>query len=63
MRLSRTPKTVLKIEAVDCVDAILMHPLLDNIHIGLNDLHLSYGLTFLFEPLVTCVGLRLGFFV
>lgn len=39
-------------EAVECLDSILEHPLIDNIHIGLNDLHLSYGLTFMFEPLV-----------
>ncbi len=38
-------------EAVACMDEILTHPLLEEIHIGLNDLHLSYGLTFLFEPL------------
>lgn len=38
-------------EAVECVDAVLKHPLLDDIHIGLNDLHLSYGMTFLFELL------------
>ena len=36
-------------EAVECLDAVLAHPMLDNIHIGLNDLHLSYGLTFMFE--------------
>lgn len=38
-------------EAVECLDAVLEHPLLDDIHIGLNDLHLSYGLTFMFELL------------
>lgn len=38
-------------EAVECLDDVLEHPLIDNIHIGLNDLHLSYGLTFMFEPL------------
>lgn len=38
-------------EAVACLDAVLEHPLLDDIHIGLNDLHISYGLTFLFELL------------
>ena len=38
-------------EAVEIIDEILMLPLLDEIHIGLNDLHLSYGLTFMFEPL------------
>lgn len=36
-------------EAEACLDAVLEHPLLDGIHIGLNDLHLSYGLTFMFE--------------
>ena len=36
-------------EAEACLDAVLEHPLLDNIHIGLNDLHLSYGLNFMFE--------------
>ena len=39
-------------EAAECLDAVLENLLLDEIHIGLNDLHLSYGLTFLFEPLV-----------
>lgn len=38
-------------EAVECMDAVLDHPLLDDIHIGLNDLHLSYGMTFMFELL------------
>lgn len=38
-------------EAVECLDAVLDNPLLDEIHIGLNDLHLSYGLTFMFELL------------
>lgn len=38
-------------EAVACLDAVLEHPLLDDIHIGLNDLHLSYGMTFMFELL------------
>lgn len=36
-------------EAAECLDEILEHPLLEEIHIGLNDLHLSYGLTFMFE--------------
>lgn len=39
-------------EAVECLDAVLEHPLLGDIHIGLNDLHLSYGLTFMFEPMI-----------
>ena len=38
-------------EAEECLDHVLKHPLLDEIHIGLNDLHLSYGLTFMFELL------------
>lgn len=38
-------------EAVECLDTILDNPLIDEIHIGLNDLHLSYGLTFMFELL------------
>lgn len=36
-------------EAEACLDAVLEHPFLDGIHIGLNDLHLSYGLDFMFE--------------
>lgn len=36
-------------EAEACLDTVLEHPLLEGIHIGLNDLHLSYGLTFMFE--------------
>lgn len=38
-------------EAVECLDEVLTNPLVDEIHIGLNDLHLSYGLTFMFELL------------
>ena len=38
-------------EAAEIIDEILEAPLLDEIHIGLNDLHLSYGLTFMFELL------------
>ena len=38
-------------EAVDCVDTLLAMGGFDEIHIGLNDLHLSYGLTFMFELL------------
>lgn len=52
-------KTILLLEtkeAVECLDNILEeHRLgninIDEIHIGLNDLHLSYGLTFMFELL------------
>jgi hypothetical protein len=39
-------------EAVDIVDDVLRIPGVDEIHIGLNDLHLSYGLDFMFELLV-----------
>ena len=38
-------------EAVECLDEVLKLPNIDEIHIGLNDLHLSYGLTFMFELL------------
>lgn len=38
-------------EALEVLDEVLENPLLDEIHIGLNDLHLSYGLTFMFELL------------
>ena len=59
-------------EAVEIIDEVLEHPLLDEIHIGLNDLHLSNGLTFMFELLangtVECLcdkfkekGIKYGF--
>lgn len=38
-------------EAVECLDQVLELRGFDEIHIGLNDLHLSYGLTFMFELL------------
>lgn len=38
-------------EAVECLDEVLALGGFDEIHIGLNDLHLSYGQTFMFEPL------------
>lgn len=38
-------------EAVTCMPDMLKLPGIDYIHIGLNDLHLSYGQHFLFEPL------------
>ena len=38
-------------EAVDCIDEVLENGEFDEIHIGLNDLHLSYGMTFMFELL------------
>ncbi len=47
-------KTILLLEtkeAVECIDEVLEMGGFDEIHIGLNDLHLSYGLTFMFELL------------
>lgn len=47
-------KTILLLEtkeAVECLDEVLTIEGIDEIHIGLNDLHLSYGLTFMFELL------------
>ena len=38
-------------EAVECLDKILELCHMDEIHIGLNDLHLSYNLSFMFELL------------
>lgn len=38
-------------EAAECLDEVLALSGIDEIHIGLNDLHLSYGLTFMFELL------------
>ena len=38
-------------EAFECVDEVLSYGIVDEIHIGLNDLHLSYGLNFMFELL------------
>ena len=42
-------------EAVACLDQVLQNDHIDEIHIGLNDLHLSYGLTFMFELLTNGV--------
>ena len=38
-------------EAEQCLDDVLSIKGIDEIHIGLNDLHLSYGLSFMFELL------------
>ncbi len=38
-------------EAAENLDSILAIPGIDNFHIGLNDLHLSYGMKFMFELL------------
>lgn len=42
-------------EAVECLDEVLKIGGFDEIHIGLNDLHLSYGLNFMFELLTNGV--------
>ncbi len=42
-------------EAVGCLDDVLQNQYIDEIHIGLNDLHLSFGLTFMFELLTNGV--------
>lgn len=47
-------KTVLLLEtkeAVECIDEVLQISGIGEVHIGLNDLHLSYGMAFMFEPL------------
>ena len=47
-------KTLLLLEnqaAVDCLDRVLALPGVDEIHIGLNDLSISQGKKFLFQPL------------
>ena len=52
--VNRRVKTILLLEtkeAAECIDEVLARGGFDEIHIGLNDLHLSYGLTFMFEPL------------
>lgn len=36
-------------ESVENIDGILSIPGIDEVHIGLNDLHLAYGMTFMFE--------------
>ena len=59
-------------EAVDCLNEVLADGGMDEIHIGLNDLHISYGLTFMFELLangiveelikkIRAVGIPCGF--
>lgn len=59
-------------EALECVDEVLALGGFDEIHIGLNDLHLSYGMNFMFELLAdgtveklcqkfNAVGLPYGF--
>lgn len=53
--VNKRTRTILLLEtreANECLDEVLTIPGIDEIHIGLNDLHLSYGLSFMFEPLV-----------
>ncbi len=47
-------------EAAAILDEVLTIKEIDEIHIGLNDLHLSYGLTFMFELLVNGTVERLA---
>lgn len=42
-------------EAVECLDEVLANGGFDEIHVGLNDLHLSYHLTFMFQLLTNGV--------
>jgi hypothetical protein len=47
-------KTILLLEtkeAVECMEDVLKIKGIDEVHIGLNDLHLSYGLSFMYELL------------
>lgn len=38
-------------ESIESIEEIMTCPGIDEVHIGLNDLHLSYGMTFMFELL------------
>jgi len=52
--VDRRVKTVLLLEtrgAEACLDEVLKLPGIDEIHIGLNDLHIQYGMKFMFELL------------
>lgn len=47
-------KTILLLEtkeAIECLDEVLLLSGVDEIHIGLNDLHIAFGMTFMFELL------------
>lgn len=52
--VARRCKTTLLLEtkeAVECLPEVLANGGMDEIHIGINDLHLSYGMKFMFELL------------
>lgn len=52
--VNKRAKTVLLLEtkeAVECLDSVLAIDGVDEVHIGLNDLHLAYHLSFMFELL------------
>ena len=52
--VSGRAKTVLLLEtreAIDCLDEVLLLSGVDEIHIGLNDLHIAFEMTFMFELL------------
>lgn len=56
--VNRRVKTILLLEtkeAYECLDEIIKIQGIDEIHIGLNDLHLSYNLKFMFELLTNGV--------
>lgn len=48
---ARTMPLIETREAAECIDEILEIDGIDELYIGLNDLHLSYGLTFMFQLL------------
>ncbi len=48
---ARTMPLIETREAAECIDEILEIEGIDELYIGLNDLHLSYGLTFMFQLL------------
>lgn len=47
-------------EAIQELDGILKLEGIDMIHVGLNDLHLSYGMNFMFEPLANGMIDKIG---
>lgn len=57
---AKTSLLVETAEAVEQIDAILSLKGIDEIHIGLNDLHLAYGMKFMFELLTDGTVERLG---